>query len=58
VKKEPEQIRPIEIPSTFHENFSPSINGESIAVKTIEKHDVDDIRIMLPKYRETIGTNI
>jgi hypothetical protein len=55
VKKEPMQMRPIEIPSTFQENFSPRISGERIAVNTIEKHDVDDIKIMLPKYSDTKG---
>ena len=49
MKNAPVVISAIEIPSTFQENFSPRIIGESMAVKMIEKHDVDDIKIMLPK---------
>ena len=43
----------IDTPSTFQENFSPNMIGDNIALKIMEKHDVDDIKIMLPKYNET-----
>ena len=51
------QISPIEIPSTLHENFSPKIRGDRMAVKTIEKQEVDDIKMMFPKYKETTTNN-
>ena len=54
VKKDPVQIKAIDMPSTFQENFSPRIMGERIAVKIMEKPDVEDIRIIFPKKRETI----
>ena len=44
----------METPSTFQVNFSPSTSGERIAVKMMEKQEVEDIKIMFPKYSETI----
>ena len=54
VSIDPSEINPMETPSTFQVNFSPSTRGERIAVKMIEKQDVEDIKIMFPKYSETI----
>jgi hypothetical protein len=51
---DPIEINAIDTPSTFQENFSPIIIGESIAVNMIEKQDVEDMRIMFPSHRDTI----
>lgn len=54
VNRDPMLIIKMDTPSTFHANFSPTIIGDSIAVNIIEKHDVDDIKIIFPNHIETI----
>jgi hypothetical protein len=47
----PKLIRKIAGPSIFHENFSLSIIGDKIALKIIVKHEVEPIKMMLPRSR-------
>ena len=44
----PKLIRKIAVPSIFQTNFSLRIIGANTALKMIVKHDVEEIKMMLP----------
>lgn len=41
-------------PSSFHVNVSPSTSGLRMAVKMMVKHEVEEIRRMLPYFKATV----
>jgi len=47
----PKLIKKIAIPSIFQTNFSLSMQGAKIALKIIAKHEVEEIKRMLPNPR-------
>ena len=52
--KLPREMRPIVTPSRLHQNSSPRISGDNIAVKIIVNADVYDISITFPNFKTTI----